>query len=105
MTRRTASLATRVGLLILAAGGYLWGLLTDPRLDSAARAREVFLKGTLRQASQNTVQDRALAEAYWTRYPDVAASPVYGRTSSLGFLGAREHYQRFGHNEGRVWTR
>jgi len=48
-------------------------------------------------------REKVLAEAYWTRYPDVAATVVWGRKSSLGILGPRDHYQLFGKKEGRYW--
>lgn len=48
-------------------------------------------------------REKVLAEAYWNRYPDVAATSIWGRASSMGILGPRDHYQLFGKKEGRYW--
>lgn len=48
-------------------------------------------------------RETILAEAYWRRYPDIAASAVWGRTSELGTLGPRDHYTHRGRANGRVW--
>lgn len=47
--------------------------------------------------------ERELAEAYWHRYGDVAKSPIWGRNSSLGILGPRDHYRYIGRHQNRVW--
>ena len=47
--------------------------------------------------------ETVLAEAYWDRYPDVAKTVIWGRTSSLGLMGPRDHYRYVGKYEGRVW--
>jgi hypothetical protein len=48
-------------------------------------------------------QEQQLAEAYWTRYPVIEKSAVWGRKSSLGILGPRDHFIHFGKKEGAVW--
>lgn len=48
-------------------------------------------------------KERVLAEAYWNRYGDVADSPIWGRNSSLGILGPRDHYHYIGKKQNRVW--
>lgn len=48
--------------------------------------------------------EKMLAEAYWRRYPDVAADPEFGMSGTLGYAGAFEHYRRYGQQEERVWT-
>lgn len=52
---------------------------------------------------ENMDREEELAGAYWNRYPDVAASPLWGRQGTMGVLGPREHYQLFGRLEGRHW--
>lgn len=44
-----------------------------------------------------------LAEAYWQRNPDIAKSKIWGRQSSLGILGPRDHYRFYGNRQGRKW--
>ena len=51
----------------------------------------------------NPAQERLLAEAYWQRYPDIARSKIWGRESSLGIRGPRDHYRYIGRNQMRVW--
>lgn len=61
------------------------------------------LRVLARAAEIDTAAEEKLAHAYWLRYPDVAANPLYGEKGRLGVLGAREHYMRHGRREGRVW--
>ncbi|PIE58129.1 MAG: hypothetical protein CSA33_04240 [Desulfobulbus propionicus] len=53
--------------------------------------------------AKDTAREAKLAEAYWSRYPDVAQSPVWGKKSALGVAGPRDHYLLFGQDEGRIW--
>mgnify|MGYP001815005776 FL=1 len=48
-------------------------------------------------------QERILAEAYWSRYPDIAASRIWGRTSALGIRGPRDHYRFIGRQQKLIW--
>jgi hypothetical protein len=48
-------------------------------------------------------REKVLAESYWNRYPDVAESGVWGRKSSLGVLGPRDHYRYVGKYLGNTW--
>ncbi len=48
-------------------------------------------------------KERELAEAYWSRYPEVAASQVWGRKSALGIRGPRDHYRYIGRQQNRIW--
>ncbi len=48
-------------------------------------------------------QERILAEAYWGRYPDIAASSIWGRTSTLGIRGPRDHYRYIGRQQKMIW--
>jgi len=45
-----------------------------------------------------------LAEAYWTRYPDIRTDPRYGEKSRPGVRGPYEHFRRFGRKEGRIFA-
>jgi hypothetical protein len=47
--------------------------------------------------------EQQLAEAYWQRYPDVAASNVWGRAGTLGILGPRDYYTYYGRFLGHSW--
>ena len=48
-------------------------------------------------------QERILAEAYWRRYPDIAASHIWGRNSALGIRGPRDHYRNIGRRQKLTW--
>lgn len=52
---------------------------------------------------ENMKLEKILADAYWQRYPDVAASAVWGQNGSLGVLGPRDHYRYVGKYQGRTW--
>ena len=76
----------------------------SPAFDSDQRLRLAFLKQTAAEhAAAPDGQERVLAEAYWQRYPDIAAHPYFGTHGQLGIPGAREHYQQHGRREGRLW--
>ena len=51
----------------------------------------------------NADNEKILAEAYWQRYPDIAASKVWGRKSELAFRGPRDHYRYVGKHQNRIW--
>ncbi len=48
-------------------------------------------------------QERALAEAYWNRYPEIRKSAIWGEKSGLGILGPRDHYRYVGIRQGKIW--
>jgi hypothetical protein len=59
---------------------------------------------TLAAATQvDLAAEGELARAYWMRYPDVRADAFFGEGGRLGVLGAREHFNRHGRREGRIW--
>ena len=98
MKRPAALAAVALGLLV-----YLIGALNSPMLDRGLAARRTMLEAVAREPAGDSQKEPALAEAYWARYPDVAADAFFGRAGKLGVRGAREHYQRHGRNEGRIW--
>ncbi len=81
---------------------YLWGAFTSPVFDQQRYRERAFVREQLAQAELRSEREAALAEAYWLRYPDVAADPTYGR-GSIGIEGARAHYRNHGKAEGRAW--
>lgn len=48
-------------------------------------------------------KEQKLAESYWQRYPNVRESGVWGKKSSMGILGPRDHFQHRGRFQGKVW--
>jgi len=79
---------------------YAAGASRSPLVDSETGD---ILRVIARGADIDTAAEEALARAYWARYPDVRASPLYGEGGRLGILGAREHFMQHGRREGRVW--
>lgn len=92
-----------VAAFILALGVYGAGALESPLLDPERRAQALLLAQHAGSGRRDEVQERALAEAYWSRYPDVANDRFFGRQGLSGVWGAREHYDRHGRREGRLW--
>jgi len=54
-------------------------------------------------APEDLAFEQQLAEAYWQRYPDIAASNVWGRGGTLGILGPRDYYTYYGRFLGHSW--
>lgn len=94
IARRLAAFAA-----ILAGLAVYW----DGASNQAERERRIWLVDQMRGVLREPGQEARLAEAYWNRYPDVAANAIFGRNSRLGIGGAREHYNLHGRKEGRVW--
>jgi len=89
-------------LILTALALYGHGALTGRAFDAEEQTRQDFLA---RHAANplDAAETRALAEAYWTRNPDIALDTFFGRAGSLGIFGPREHYARHGKGEGRRW--
>ena len=81
---------------------YGYAALHAPALDRSANGQERRL-GKAPETAEETAEERALAEAYWRRNPDVAADRYYGIEGQLGTAGALEHYRHHGQREGRSW--
>ena len=69
---------------------YLWGAFTSPVFDQQRYRERAHLRAQLAASEQRVDREAALAEAYWRRYPDVAADVTYG-PGSMGVEGARAH--------------
>lgn len=95
----------RVGAVAfaLALGAFVVGAVNSPAVDGIRAQERVVLNKHARRAAVDIEYERAVAEAYWQRNPDVAADAFFGRDGALGLFGAREHYDRHGRAEGRRW--
>jgi hypothetical protein len=82
---------------------YFYGAFNAPVLDPDLAARKAYLDRVIRTDETDPATERALADAYWGRYPDVAEDAYFGRLGKLGLEGARAHFERHGRTEGRVW--
>ena len=47
--------------------------------------------------------ERALAESYWQRYPEVRNSSIWGEHADLGILGPRDHFIHVGSLLRYIW--
>jgi len=52
---------------------------------------------------ENLALEAKLAEEYWRLYPDVRTHSIWGKESSLGILGPRDHYRYRGRFQKRIW--
>lgn len=52
---------------------------------------------------QDKEKEKKYAKAYWSRYPDIRDSDVWGVNSPLGIRGPRDHYHYVGRFENRIW--
>jgi hypothetical protein len=82
---------------------YAYGAWHSPLLDSQLAAQQAYLTQVLRGASIDMVEEQRQADLYWSRYPDVANDRYFGRDGAMGVRGAREHFERHGRREGRIW--
>ena len=90
-------------MLLLSYVAYAEGLRHHPQFDAAQAARLAYADHVIRTEKPADDLERRLAEIYWNRYPDVAQNAYFGRHGNLGIHGAREHYNRHGRHEGRIW--
>ena len=86
-----------------ALAAYGLGAMHSPLANGGEAERAAMLRAVAKGAEIDMVAEEALARAYWSRNPDVAADAMYGERGRLGVLGAREHFLRHGRNEGRPW--
>jgi len=93
-----------LGLFVLSLAVYGWQASNSAMLDRSLAERDRYLAAFADRRSVDPAIEEAESEAYWRRYPDVAADLYYGRGGPLGVLGARQHYRDHGYREGRQWT-
>lgn len=53
--------------------------------------------------AEDLAEEKALAESYWRRYPDVRGSWIWGEHADLGILGPRDHFLHVGSGLGYHW--
>lgn len=90
-------------MVVLGCCGWLLGAMDTPLLNRQIAAQQALATSVARTGSLDMAAEQRLAEAYWQRNPDVAASGYYGRHGRIGIFGAREHWLRHGKREGRHW--
>jgi hypothetical protein len=90
-------------MVVLACGGWLLGAMDTPLLNRQLAAQHALATSVAQTGGLDLMAEQRLAEAYWQRNPDVAASGHYGRHGRTGIFGAREHWLSHGKGEGRHW--
>lgn len=98
-------IGTCAGIQLLVWGAVV-GAFWDTIYLDGARYAEAEYTYRLRAGAESTYGtniNRRSAEAYWACYPDVARDGYFGEEGPLGILGAREHFDRHGFREGRIW--
>lgn len=78
-------------------------IVHSPVIDDVLAQERVVLNKHARSDQVDVIRETLFAQAYWARNPDVAAHPFFGAKGALGIFGAREHYDRHGRLEGRIW--
>lgn len=53
--------------------------------------------------AEDLAAEKALAESYWRRYPEVRSSWIWGEHADLGVLGPRDHFIHVGRGLGYQW--
>jgi hypothetical protein len=53
--------------------------------------------------AEDLAAEKALAESYWQRYPEVRNSWIWGEHADLGVHGPRDHFIHVGSGLGYVW--
>jgi hypothetical protein len=53
--------------------------------------------------AEDLTAEKALAESYWRRYPEVRSSWIWGEHADLGVLGPRDHFIHVGSGLGYQW--
>ena len=91
------------GLFLLSLGAYAYGAFTSSLFNPRLADERAYLMTASRMPEADPEEVRRRAEAYWSRYPDIAADAHFGRDGALGIYGARAHYQKHGRYEGRTW--
>lgn len=92
-----------LALLFGGFAAYGYGAAHSPLFDSELAGRRAWLTHEAAQGDRDAGTEAVMAEEYWKRYPDVAADRYFGRNGVLGIFGPREHWQRHGRREGRIW--
>jgi len=98
--RRTTALSVVVVTIILWLHGFSQSLFVETTIDQTRfhKTPETAVEPGTRH------RDELLAEAYWTRYPDIRTDPHYGERGRAGIRGPYEHFRRFGRKEGRIFA-
>lgn len=93
--------------LVFAASIVLYAILAmHSPLAGVDRHREAVVATEFaRLSGAGQACERRLAALYWQANPDVSESAYFGRAGPLGMLGAREHFDRHGRREGRLWPK
>jgi len=91
-----------VAILVMSVCFWLLGLFNSSTLDPDI-ADQTYQVKPAPDDSARAEQQRRLAEAYWSRYPDIRTHHYFGEDGPLGVNGAWEHYRQHGRFEGRMF--
>ena len=93
--------------VFLCSGFVLWliGAQDSVLLHNDRMQEQSFIADILIKRAPDYHREKALAEAYWARYPDVRKHRMWGQGGVMGIKGPRDHYELHGKKEGRVWGR
>lgn len=90
-------------LIVLAWSIWLPEAINSPVFSKQVKAERSYLNDILFYRSPQFQQEKRRAEMYWKRYPEIADHWLWGKNGKLGIRGPKDHYDRFGKWEGRIW--
>lgn len=90
-------------IITLAWSVWLPEAINSPVLNRQIEAERDYLNDILFYRSPQFEVEKQSAEAYWKRYPEIADHWLWGKNGELGIRGPKDHYERFGKWEGRIW--
>ncbi|THB74557.1 MAG: hypothetical protein D6B25_13305 [Desulfobulbaceae bacterium] len=83
---------------------WFYGLSESPVRQPEQFNQQQYLNKFLRENAPDFAAERALAEGYWLRYPDIGSNDYFGKNGPMGLYGARDHFEQFGRKEGRIFA-
>lgn len=105
MSKRTHRINFRISAAVLVTSSAFWtlGLLQSPLIKPKAQQEGFIVERAKQEQDPEYLAEKALAEAYWQRYPDIKNDSYFGEKGPMGINGAREHFKQYGKSEGRKY--
>lgn len=82
---------------------FVLGIQSSPLMDTEEAKHQLVLRAHARIANIDVGRELNFANSYWDRNQDIRNHQTYGEFGSLGPLGARQHYDDYGREDGRRW--
>jgi hypothetical protein len=103
-TRITARFLLTTSTLIICTALWCHGMLNSVILNPELLEQRNRVTSYGDKNRADTEAERALAEGYWLRYPDIRQDPAYGENGTMGIFGPRTHFEQHGKHENRIFA-